>query len=120
LIGIDTPETRRNDKAYRDAERSNRDIETIIKLGKQSSQYTKSLVPVGSYVKLELDVQTHDRYGRLLAYVNLPDGEMLNALLVKEGYAQAMIIPPNVKYKNLFLRLEKEARKNNKGLWGFY
>ena len=78
------------------------------------------LLPVGSYVKLELDIQTHDRYRRLLAYVFLSDDVMLNALLVKEGYAQVMTIPPNVKYKELLLRLERDARKKNKGLWGLH
>lgn len=42
---------------------------------------------------------------------------MLNAMLVKEGYAQVMTIPPNVRYKDLFLRLEKEAREKSKKPW---
>lgn len=119
LIGIDTPESTYNSKAYRDSKRTKRDINTVIELGKKATQYAKSLLPIGSYVKLELDMQTHDRYGRLLAYVYLPDGVMLNTLLLKEGYAQVMTIPPNVKHKGLFIRLEKEAREKSKGLWGF-
>ena len=69
---------------------------------------------MGTTVKLELDVQPRDKYGRLLAYVYLSDGTMLNALLVQEGYAQVMTIPPNVKYQDLFLKLQREAREQGK------
>jgi len=41
----------------------------------------------------------------------------LNATMVKAGYAQVMIVPPNVKHQELFVTLEKEARKNKRGLW---
>ena len=64
-----------------------------------------------------MDVELRDKYGRLLAYVYLSDGEMFNALLVKEGYAQIMTIPPNVKHQDLFLKLQREARENNRGFW---
>jgi hypothetical protein len=42
----------------------------------------------------------------------------LNATIVKNGYAQVMTVPPNVKYQELFARLEKEAKERKKGLWG--
>jgi micrococcal nuclease len=58
-----------------------------------------------------------DKYGRILAYAYLPDGTMINALLVQEGYAQVMTVPPNVKYQNMFLKLQREARENSRGLW---
>jgi micrococcal nuclease len=41
----------------------------------------------------------------------------LNAHLVKEGYATAATFPPNVKYVELFTKLEREARNKGKGLW---
>lgn len=67
-------------------------------------------------VRLELDVQTRDRYGRLLAYVWV--GEvMVNAELVRRGYAQVMTVPPNIRYQNLFLRLQRDAREAGRGLW---
>ncbi len=65
-------------------------------------------------VHLEFDVQQRDRYGRLLAYVYLKDGTFANAWLVEQGYAQVMTVPPNVKYQDLFLKLQREARR---GLW---
>jgi micrococcal nuclease len=69
-------------------------------------------------VSLELDVQKIDPYGRLLAYVYLPDGRMFNETLLEEGYAQVATFPPNVKYKDRFLEAQREAREANRGLWG--
>ena len=117
LIGIDTPESRRNRKAYRDAEKEGKSVEEIVRLGKKASAFTKRLIPPGTVVYLETDVQVHDRYGRLLAYVYLPDGRMLNEVLVREGYATVYTFPPNVKYAERFVELQKRAMKEGKGLW---
>jgi micrococcal nuclease len=70
----------------------------------------------GRRVRLELDVQERDRYGRLLAYVWIGD-LMINAELVRRGYAQVMTVPPNVRYQALFLRLQRDARGAGRGLW---
>ena len=35
----------------------------------------------------------------------------------QEGYAQVMTVPPNVKYQDMFLKLQREARENSRGLW---
>ena len=117
LIGIDTPESRYNKKLERDVARSRKDINEILKMGKEASHFTRDLVE-GKVVRLEFDVQIRDRYGRLLAYVYLEDGTFVNAKIIGEGYAQMMTIPPNVKYADYFLKLQKEAREKNKGLWG--
>ena len=118
LTGVDTPEFESNPKALKDSERSGRDIETIITLGKEAANFTKSYLKPGITVKLEPDVQPMDKYGRLLAYVYLPNGKMFNALIVQEGYAQVMTVFPNVKYQDMFLKLQREAREQGKGLWG--
>ena len=117
LIGIDTPESRRNRKAYRDAEKSGKSVEEIVRLGKMASEFTKRLIPPGTVVYLETDVQLHDRYGRLLAYVYLPDGRMLNEVLVEEGYATVYPFPPNVKYAERFVELQRKAMMERRGLW---
>lgn len=116
LIGIDTPESRYNDKTMRDSKRSKKDINTILGMGKLASKFTRGLVQ-GKSVRLEFDVEKRDRYGRLLAYVYLEDGTFVNAKIVEEGYAQVMTIPPNVKYADLFLKLQNEAREKRKHLW---
>lgn len=70
----------------------------------------------GRRVRLELDVRERDRYGRLLAYVWVGD-VLVNAELVRRGYAQVMTVPPNVRYQGLFLRLQRDAREAGRGLW---
>jgi hypothetical protein len=47
-------------------------------------------------VALEFDVEKVDQYGRLLAYLWLPDHSMFNEALVDEGLAQVATFPPNV------------------------
>ncbi|SNZ12246.1 thermonuclease family protein [Hydrogenobacter hydrogenophilus] len=117
LIGVDTPESHKNPKALRDAEKTGMRVEDIIKMGKTAYEFTKRLIPEGTTVYLETDVQLTDRYGRILAYVWLPDGRMLNEVLVREGYAQVYTIPPNVKYQEILLSAQRKAREEGKGFW---
>jgi micrococcal nuclease len=101
LIGVDTPETHGGTQPY----------------GPEASDFTRRYLE-GKEVSLELDVEKIDPYGRLLAYVYLPDGQMFNEVLVEEGYAQVATFPPNVKYQECFLEAQREAREANRGLWG--
>jgi micrococcal nuclease len=117
LIGIDTPESRVNKKTKKDAKRSGQDIETIITLGKRATEYVESLITTGDLITIEFDVQERDRYGRLLGYVYLSNGKMLNEEIVKAGYAYVMTISPDVKYEDRFLKAYQEARESKRGLW---
>jgi micrococcal nuclease len=101
-IGVNTPEVHHPAKREQPG-------------GQEAARLNRELVQ-GRRVRLELDVQERDRYGRLLAYVWV--GEvMVNAELLRRGYAQVMTVPPNVRYQNLFLRLQREARDSGRGLW---
>ena len=100
-----------------DAQRSGQDIKAIISQGRMSTSFVKTLVKPGDTVTIEFDVQKRDKYRRLLVYVYLSNGKMLNEEVVKAGYANLMTIPPNVKYQDTFLRASKEARENKRGLW---
>ncbi|MDF2681854.1 MAG: nuclease [Brevibacillus sp.] len=104
LIGVDTPET----------VKPNHPVEPY---GKQASDFSKQLL-TGQKVTLKFDVEPYDKYKRLLAYMYLQDGTFVNEKLVRDGYARIMTIPPNVAYSDLFLEAEREARENNRGLWG--
>ena len=117
LIGVDTPESSSNPKLYRDSNRTGQDTKTILALGARAKAFTKTLCE-GKSVRLVTDVQPRDKYGRLLAYVYLDDKTFVNAELIKSGYARVYTIPPNVKYKDLFLDLQREARAKQRGLWG--
>ena len=116
LIGIDTPEIHDSDKLYRDSARTKQDVTTIKEMGWRAYKFTKSLIE-GKRVSLEFDVEKHDKYGRLLAYVYLKDKTFVNAKIVEEGYASLMTISPNVKYADLLLKLYQQARNNRRGLW---
>jgi micrococcal nuclease len=118
LIGVDTPEVYYGDKLLRDSKRSGTDIKTIQSLGAKASRFTKDLC-LGKRARLEYDVVKHDKYGRVLAYVYLEDGTFVNAKIAEEGYGQIMTIPPNVKYADYFLKLERQAKDGKKGLWKF-
>lgn len=70
-------------------------------------------------VYLEFDVQQTDKYGRLLAYVWLEREKknMVNEIMVKEGYALVYTFPPNVKYIDRFIQAQRITKENRKGLW---
>lgn len=104
LIGVDTPESVHPDK------------EKNTEFGTTASNFSKELL-TDKYVKIELDVQERDQYGRILAYVYLDD-VMVNKILLQEGYAKVATYPPNVKYVDDFTSIQEEARNTKKGLWG--
>lgn len=101
-IGVNTPELHHPRRGAEPGGREARDV-------------NRRLVD-GQRVRLELDVRSRDRYGRLLAYVWRGD-LMVNEELVRRGYAQVMTVPPNVRYQDLFRRREREARESGRGLW---
>jgi len=99
-IGIDAPEI--GEPFYREARAAN------------------SKLVFKKKVRLEFDIQKFDRHGRVLAYVYVDSGKgevFVNAELVRLGYATAYTVPPNVKYAKLFIKLQREAIKNGRGLW---
>jgi micrococcal nuclease len=83
--------------------------------GREALELNRQLT-AGKRARLEQDVQQRDRYGRLLAYVWVGD-VMVNAELVRRGCAQVMTVPPNVRYQDLFLKLQRDARQAGHGLW---
>jgi micrococcal nuclease len=86
-------------------------------MGKRATEYVENLVKPGDLITIEFDVEQRDRYDRLLGYVYLSNGKMLNGEIVKAGYANVMTIPPNVKYQDRFLKAYQEARARKRGLW---
>ncbi len=101
-IGVNTPETHHPTRGEEPG-------------GREAAEMNRRLV-AGQRVRLELDVRARDRHGRLLAYVWVGD-LMVNAELVRLGYAQVMTVPPNVKHQELFVKLQREARDAGRGLW---
>ena len=68
-------------------------------------------------VRLEFDAERFDLYGRILAYVFLPDGSLLNETLLDEGLAFCLAKTPNVKYEERLLRAQRRAMESRRGIW---
>jgi endonuclease YncB( thermonuclease family) len=101
LIGVDTPEVYGGQECF----------------GREASAFAKRVLRPGLRVRVERDVEERDRYGRTLIYLRLPDGRSFNELLVAEGYAVPLTIPPNVRHAERFVTLARRARKRAAGLW---
>jgi micrococcal nuclease len=88
-------------------------------LGPEASDANRALVERRTVV-LEKDVSETDRFGRLLRYVWLVDGErwtMVDLELVARGFAQVETYPPDVKYAERFVAAQRIARDAGIGLW---
>ncbi len=83
----------------------------------QASREQNSKLVEGKLVRLEKDISDEDRFGNLLRYVWIGD-VMVNAELVNNGYAQAIGMPPDIKYYDLLLEMQQQAKLAGKGLWG--
>lgn len=98
LIGIDAPET--DGQPFGDA----------------AVAQANSLIG-GRKVALGFDAKKTDEAGRLLAYVRLPGGNLFNEYMLRAGYAQVEISPPNVKYENELRDAQRAAREGDMGIW---
>ncbi|MGZ8763684.1 MAG: thermonuclease family protein [Acidimicrobiia bacterium] len=103
ILGVDTPETHHPTKP-------------VECFGPEAAAYTRRRL-LGRVVQLEDDVETHDIYGRRLAYVII-DGERFDDELLRLGYARLLVIPPNELHARAMLDAELEARRARRGLWG--
>lgn len=106
-IGMNTPETKKPDTP-------------VQWMGPEASVANAALVE-GHTVVLEKDVSDRDRFGRLLRYVWLVDGDrwtLVDLELVRRGFAQVETDPPDVKYAGRFLEAQRAARSAGSGLWG--
>jgi micrococcal nuclease len=105
LIGIDTPESVAED----------RPVECF---GPEAKARLAELLPEGTEVRLERDVEARDRFGRLLAYVFRAEDELhVNLVLVEEGFAEARRFEPNTTRQAELDRAEDEAKAAQRGLW---
>ena len=103
LIGVDTPESvdpRRPSEPF----------------GEEAAGFTRRLAE-GKSVRLESGDEARDAYGRSLAYIHLPDGTLLNAEIIRQGYGRAYTRFPHPRLQE-FVVLEREAREAGRGIWG--
>lgn len=101
LIGIDAPELAQEP------------------WGRRAKNHLRKILRESDWqVKVEIDVQSRDRYGRVLAYLWTKGGEMINYKMVRDGYAMVYTVPPNVKYAEKLLEAQRLAREEGRGIWG--
>lgn len=106
LIGIDTPETKKEGTP-------------VECYGPEASAFTATLLPEGTPVYLERDVEPRDQYGRLLAYVyRADDGLFVNLAIMDGGYAEVLTIAPNTAHADEFVAAARAAEAAGVGLWG--
>jgi micrococcal nuclease len=103
LLGVDTPETVDPDRP-------------VGCYGPEASAFAHRRLQ-GRTVRLEFDRERRDRFGRLLAYVDV-DGHRFNDELLAGGYARLLVIPPNGRHARAMLDKELGARSAGRGLWG--
>jgi micrococcal nuclease len=99
-IGIEFPESHKGDS----------------ELHKECREYQSKMLK-GKSVAILFDKNRYDDKGRLLGFVYIGTDKFVNADLVLTGYAQVKTVPPNLEYRDLFIRLEKFARENQFGIW---
>jgi micrococcal nuclease len=118
LIGVDTPETVKLG-------------EPVQCFGPRASDFTRRQLE-GQRVRLVFGVERRDVYGRLLAYVYLPQRtlyvpedvqtpqreHLFNSTLLRRGLARSLTIPPNDRFAARFERLALAAGRAGRGLWG--
>jgi micrococcal nuclease len=106
LIGIDAPESVRPDTP-------------VECWGEEASVTTTDLLPEGTPIRLERDVEARDRFDRLLAYVHRSaDGLFVNLELARLGAADSLTIEPNTAYEDQIAGAVADARRAGRGLWG--
>jgi micrococcal nuclease len=114
LIGIDTPEreSSRRDRYLEEKGIPAKKQRQVYQAAKEFNiQHVK-----GQNVTLSSDDPPRDRHGRLLAYVYLPDGRLLNRVLIEQGLA-VVYRRFEFRMKEAFLAAETQARQTQKGLW---
>jgi micrococcal nuclease len=102
LLGIDTPESVAPNTA-------------VECYGREASAALAALLEDEDVVLVD-DVENTDHYDRLLRYVYLGH-EMANSRLVANGYAFAYTYPPNIRHSELLVALQRQARRDERGLW---
>lgn len=122
LIGLDAPAAPRrkgnlptDEHGFPIEEKAN--PQTPIE--EQAYDFAKNLLE-GQHVRLEFDVQTKSDDFKTLAYVFLKDGTLVNAEILRQGFANLKLTPLNKKYAKQLREAYQEARREKRGLQGDY
>ncbi|NLC70567.1 MAG: hypothetical protein GX751_04315 [Desulfuromonadaceae bacterium] len=116
LLGIDTPEmaASERDNFYL---RLGVSRKTIRRTARDALHFNIRHLK-GKQVTLVPGNPQRDDYGRLLAYVYLPDGRMVNLMLIENGLA-TVFRRYAFDNKECFLEAERKAREDRQGMWKY-
>jgi micrococcal nuclease len=84
--------------------------------GYKAKNYNKKMV-LSTMIRLEIDKERYDQYGRLLAYIFLQDGKFVNKAMIEQGYAYLLPRRPNVRYNKVLLQSQRNAMSAKQGIW---
>lgn len=101
LLLVDTPEVHTEQECF----------------GEQASDRAAELLPEGSTVRVEADRDPTDRFDRALLHVWNSEGVNVGEALVREGFAEVLVVEPNDRYLDVFETAEEQARQAGRGLW---
>ncbi len=117
LYGIDAPEINYCKKIKKDEIELQVPAALLIKLGYLSFNFLKDQVNLGDVCTLVQEQNNLvDKYGRLLGYLILNDGRVLNEIMIKEGYAK----PYNEVFCEMLPMYQEwnlQAKNSSKGLY---
>jgi endonuclease YncB( thermonuclease family) len=99
MLGMDAPETQQQD------------------WGKKATEFLKQELSDDKYIFIETDIEPKDRYGRLLAYIYDSQGISINEKMLREGYAELLILGANDKYATSFKAAEAYAKQHELNIW---
>ncbi len=102
LLQIDTPEVFQQPECY----------------GQQAAERTAQLLPVGAEVRVQADVDPQDRFGRTLLLAWTQDGTSVQEVLLAEGMARVLAVGRNRAGLQELRAVERQARRERRGLWG--
>jgi len=89
-----------------------------IKIEEESFQFVQNLLE-GQHVRLEFDVNKMSENNQTLAYAFLiKEDVFINVEILRQGYAQLQIRPPNTKYAEELRKAYREARQEMRGIQG--
>ena len=101
LLLVDTPEVAEGSECF----------------GPEAAHRAEELMPDGTVVRVQADVEATDRFGRPLLHVWNAEGVSIGEALLREGYATVLLVGPNSAYLEAFRAAERSARGQRLGLW---
>jgi len=116
ILGIDTPETGSTEERLQEYEGID-DAPALKDAGDDATSYAEDQLEVGSTVTLSFDENEGLRgdFGRLLGFLELPDGSVYNAKAVEDGWAR--VYDSGLADHDAYWDLERAARDAGDGIW---